>query len=155
MTIQNPETFESGLFGGQISNSLVFKWLGFSYGHSYVTEMAWTGPLAYLSLSSVCKWIRVRVFDPEYCSLPVLYYHEMNVETRVKKVLFLKIQNLTKQIKPQKKCFMWGKQMVETIFKGNTKYFRNGAFRIELCPCIQIYVFWNLDRNCIIVLLLY
>ena len=31
--------------------------------------MLWTGPLAYQFLSSVCKWIRVRVFNPEYCSL--------------------------------------------------------------------------------------
>ena len=36
-------------------------------------------------------WIRGRVFSLEYCSLPVLYYHQMNVETRVKKVLFLLI----------------------------------------------------------------
>ena len=49
-----------------------------------VTEMTWTGPLACLCLSSVCKWIRVRVFDPEYFSLPVFYYHQMIVESRVK-----------------------------------------------------------------------
>ena len=36
------------------------------------------------------KWIRVRVFYPEYCSLPVLYYHQMNVETKVKKVFLEK-----------------------------------------------------------------
>ena len=48
----------------------------------------WTGPLVCLCLSSVCKWIRVRVFDLEYCSSPVLYYHQMNVETKLKKVLF-------------------------------------------------------------------
>ena len=47
-------------------------------------ELKWTGPLACLCLSSVCKWIRVRVFDPEYCSLPVMYYHRMIVESRVK-----------------------------------------------------------------------
>ena len=41
-----------------------------------VTEMMWTRPLA-------C----VRVFDPEYCSLPAVYYHQMNVETRVKSLL--------------------------------------------------------------------
>ena len=46
--------------------------------------MAWTGPLACLSLSSIWKWIRVRVFGLKYCSPPVLYYHPMNVETRVK-----------------------------------------------------------------------
>ena len=46
----------------------------------YVTELTWTGPLARLCLSSSCLWIMVRVFDPEYCSLPVLYYHQMNVE---------------------------------------------------------------------------
>ena len=30
------------------------------------------------------KWIRVRDFDPEYCSSAVVYYHQMNVEMRVK-----------------------------------------------------------------------
>ena len=43
-----------------------------------------TGPLASLCLSSVVKWIRVRVFDLEYCPQPVEYYHSMNLETRVK-----------------------------------------------------------------------
>ena len=33
----------------------------------HVTEVGWTGPLACLSLSSVWKWIRVRVFGQEYC----------------------------------------------------------------------------------------
>ena len=46
--------------------------------------MVWTGPLACLSLSSAWKWIRVRVFNLEYCSSPVLYY-PLKVETRVKK----------------------------------------------------------------------
>ena len=50
----------------------------------YVTELMWTGPLACLSLSSVCEWIRVWIFDSEYCSLPVLYYHQMKGESRVK-----------------------------------------------------------------------
>ena len=50
-----------------------------------LTVMLWTRPLTCLSLSSVWKWIRVRVFSLEYCSLPVLYYHPLNVETRVKK----------------------------------------------------------------------
>ena len=36
------------------------------------------------SLSSVCKWIRVRVFGLEYCSSPVLYYYPLKVEMRVK-----------------------------------------------------------------------
>ena len=46
----------------------------------YEMEITWTGPLARLCLSSVCKWIRIRVFGLEYCSLPVLYYHQMNVD---------------------------------------------------------------------------
>ena len=40
-------------------------------------EITWTRLLARLCLSSVWKWIRVRVFNPEYCSLPVLYYHQV------------------------------------------------------------------------------
>ena len=38
-----------------------------------VMDLQLAGPLACLSLSSVCKWIRVRAFDPKYCSLPVLH----------------------------------------------------------------------------------
>ena len=44
----------------------------------HVMELLWIGPLAWLFLSSVCQWIRVRVFDLEYCSLPVFYYLQMN-----------------------------------------------------------------------------
>ena len=39
-----------------------------------MSRMVWTGPLACLVLSTVCMWIRVRVFGLEYWSQSIAYY---------------------------------------------------------------------------------
>ena len=55
--------------------------------------------------------------------------------------LFLKLGVL--EIKPEKLASslivnIFGTKITEIIFKGNTKYFRDGAFRMKLCLYILL-----------------
>ena len=79
------EHLKSGLFEGQISNGLVFKWSSFSYGFSYSPNHSKTGPfeirmflsgfqMVFNKMEAICpdfKWLGFCISGPIRKSRPI------------------------------------------------------------------------------------